>query len=132
MPPDISKEHAVETYKSLISISVEGMKLLALLNGGAAVAILAYLGNALGKTTPIPDMRGAMAGYLSGLFLCGVAFFASYMTQLRLYEASVHGRPLRDYERWMRTAIIVCLLSLAAFVAGSAWAVWRFTIPASN
>jgi hypothetical protein len=38
-PLDIRKEHALETYKSLIQVSVEGMKLLALLNGGAAVAL---------------------------------------------------------------------------------------------
>lgn len=44
-PLDIRKEHALETYKSLIQTSVEGMKLLTLLNGGAAVALLAYLGN---------------------------------------------------------------------------------------
>ena len=36
--------HPEETYKSLITISVELLKALALINGGAAVAILAYLG----------------------------------------------------------------------------------------
>jgi hypothetical protein len=39
---DISKEHAVETFKSLVQISLEGLKLLALFNGGAAVAIAGY------------------------------------------------------------------------------------------
>jgi hypothetical protein len=37
---DISKEHAVETFKSLVQISLEGLKLLALFNGGAAVGLL--------------------------------------------------------------------------------------------
>jgi hypothetical protein len=36
--------HPEETYKSLITISVELLKALALINAGAAVAILAYLG----------------------------------------------------------------------------------------
>jgi hypothetical protein len=31
MTPDIKNEHAIETYKSLINISVAGLKLLALL-----------------------------------------------------------------------------------------------------
>jgi hypothetical protein len=43
MAPEISNEHAIETFKSMIQISVEGMKLLGLLNGGAAVALLPYL-----------------------------------------------------------------------------------------
>jgi len=38
---DISKEHAVETFKSLILVSLQGLKLLALFSGGAAVALLA-------------------------------------------------------------------------------------------
>ncbi|CAM3450898.1 hypothetical protein BOSP111201_05605 [Bordetella sputigena] len=32
--------HLTETYKSMISISVEGFKYLALLNGGAAAGML--------------------------------------------------------------------------------------------
>jgi hypothetical protein len=37
--------HYTETYKSLITLSVEGFKFCALANGGAAVALLACLGN---------------------------------------------------------------------------------------
>ena len=37
-------EHTSETYRSLISISMEGLKTLLLINGGAVVALLAYLG----------------------------------------------------------------------------------------
>jgi hypothetical protein len=37
--------HPEETFKSLIAISLELLKMLALVNGGAAVALLAYLGN---------------------------------------------------------------------------------------
>jgi hypothetical protein len=77
MGPDIQKEHALETYKSLIQISVEGMKLLALLNGGAAVALLAYLGNVAGKGSQTPDMRYPMGFFLAGLVLCGLAFLCS-------------------------------------------------------
>ena len=124
--PDIQKEHAVESYKSLISISIQGMKFLALLNGGAAVALLAYLGNALGKSTPVPDMRYAMGSYLLGLICCGAAFYASYMTQLHLYQESMGRRPPGEHNRWLARGMILCLLSLAAFAAGSFCAVLRF------
>jgi len=39
------EERALKIFDSMIQISVSGFKLLALLNGGAAVALLAYLGN---------------------------------------------------------------------------------------
>lgn len=69
------------------------MKLMALLNGGAAIALLAYLGNIAGKGVAAPDVRRSMAAYLGGLVLCGLAFAASYLTQLKLYNESVgeHG-----------------------------------------
>jgi hypothetical protein len=69
-------EHQLETYKSLIAIATEAFKFSALINGGAAVAILAYLGNAAGKGAAFPDMRGSMAYFLGGLFLCGGRFFS--------------------------------------------------------
>jgi hypothetical protein len=37
-------EHALETFKSLITVSVEGLKTLLLINGGAIVALLAFIG----------------------------------------------------------------------------------------
>lgn len=40
-----NEQHAVETYKSLIAISTEGFRALQLLNGGAIVALLTYLGH---------------------------------------------------------------------------------------
>jgi len=67
MAPEIQREHAIETYKSLIQISVEVMKLLALLNGDAAVALLAYLGNVTQKGGTVPDMRIPMLSYLVGV-----------------------------------------------------------------
>lgn len=42
MATDISNQHWIETYKSLITLAVEGFKFAALANGGAAVALLAY------------------------------------------------------------------------------------------
>ncbi len=130
MVPEVQefwKEHAIETYKSLTQISVEGLKLLAILNGGAAVAILAYLGNIAGKERPIPDMRWPMGLYLLGLVLCGFAFIASYLTQLRLYNESV-GRSGRIifHQHWLRIALACVLLSIVAFAVGSLLAVWRF------
>ena len=132
MNPNIQNEHALETYKSLINISVAGLKLLALLNGGAAVALLAFIGNISGKGLSIPDMRWPMGFFLGGLALCGFAFFFSYCTQYILYQEIMGGLQKQQRHRhiiWLRLALVSALLSLIAFVIGSFLAVIWFQTP---
>src|SRR6266436_4073369 len=80
--------HPEETYKSLITISVEALKTLALVNGGAAVAILAYLGNLASRspTGRLSDMTWALVCFAAGLLLTVLAFIFAYLTQLQLYN----------------------------------------------
>ena len=119
-------EHQQETYKSLITIATEAFKFSALINGGAAVAILAYLGNAAGKGSAFPDMRAAMGWFLGGLFLCGGAFLFAYITQLVLFN-ELHGPPPPEkHAKFLYIAIALLILSLFAFGVGSWQAVERF------
>jgi hypothetical protein len=117
---DISKEHvAVETFKSLVQISLEGLKLLALLNGGAAVALLAYMGNIAGKGVPVPSLFIPMLCYVGGLMFCGAAFLFGFMTQFLLYDEST-GQLRRGAHRTFRIpAIGFSVMSMMAFSAGS-------------
>ncbi len=108
---DISKEHAVETFKSLILVSLQGLKLLALFNGAAAVALLAYLGNVAGKGMPVPNMRLPMVCYVVGLIACGLAFFFGYLTQFRLYNESMGWSPQRQHVKHQVAGIIFALLA---------------------
>lgn len=127
---EIKKEHAIETYKSLINISVAGMKMLMILNGGATVALLAYLGNVTGKGQTAPDMRLPMGFFIGGLVFCSLTMFCSYLTQLRLYQESVGlstGSKSLGHKFWLNFGIISALLSIVAFAIGSFLAVVRFT-----
>jgi hypothetical protein len=114
----IEDEHAVETFKSLIQISLEGLKLLALFNGGAAVAVLAYMQTVAGKGLPVPDLRDSMTCYLFGLVTCGLAFLAGYVTQFFLYNVrqALQG-PAPPYLSLL--CLLLALASLAAFALGS-------------
>jgi len=80
--------HLEETYKGLIPLSIEAFKMLALVNGGAAVAILAYLGNIAGHapTAPQPDMIRPLAWFSAGLFAAAITFIVAYHTQLLLFQ----------------------------------------------
>ena len=99
--------HYTETYKSLITLSVEGFKFCALANGGAAVALRAYLSNIAGKGATAPDIRVSMAWFLAGLALCGLAMFLAYLTQLYLFretrDAQLLGAATRTRHRWPHT-----------------------------
>jgi hypothetical protein len=121
--PDIEKEHAIEVFKSLIQISIHGFKLLALINGGAAVAALAFYGNLAAKGSRIPDMSSPVALFVAGLVLCALSVFTSYQTQLRLYGESFGRLAHGGHLRWLRVTFALVILSLLAFSAGSIWGV---------
>jgi hypothetical protein len=121
------QQHWLETYKSLITLSIEGFKFSALANGGAAVAMLAYLGNVAGsKCLHPPDMRIPMGAFLAGLAACGFAMLFAYLTQLKLLNEGNSPRPPVLRHTWfLWTAIGLFATSLAAFGVGSWQAVLR-------
>jgi hypothetical protein len=127
MTTDLNDQHWIETYKSLITLSIEVFKFTALANGGAAVALLAYLGNVVGKGGAAPDMRCPMAAFLAGLTFCGVAMLFAYLTQLKLLgESGKPQRPTLSHAWVLWIAIILYALSLVAFGLGAWQAVLRF------
>ena len=127
MTTNLTDQHWIETYKSLITLSIEGFKFSALANGGAAVALLAYLGNIAGKGASAPDMRCPMAAFLAGLVSCGLAMLFAYLTQLKLLnESSIGNRPALSHAWVLWAAIILFACSLAAFGVGAWQAVLRF------
>jgi len=114
--------HSIETYKSLIQLSIEGLKILLILNGGAAVALLAYLGNIAGKVELLPDMRLPMMGFIVGLVSCALAFLTTYLTQLSLFNEPTGTDAIRFFSRhqvWLWISIALALISISAFAIGS-------------
>jgi len=118
---DFNEEHAVETYKSLISISTEGMKALQLVNGGAVVALLAYLGQVSNRASIAANVKCAMGLFILGLVAATFAFFTSYLTQLALFNESVREQVYRGTKHgpWWWLTILVALVSLACFACGA-------------
>lgn len=121
--PSAPEWHLTETYKSLITLSIEALKILALINGGAAVAILAYLGN-LASHAPaaahLPAIKHALEWYCGGLVLTTFAFLVSYSIQLGLYRKETGPRrrgivyPRLPVILWMFLTVFAAL----AFGAG--------------
>ena len=124
----IDDDHALETYKSLISFGTEALKALQLLNGGAIVALLAYLGQAkLPHSTQ--SIFAPLVLFVVGLSLGTLCFLGAYLTQFALFNESVRpsGYNGRPHTFWLWCTVIVAGLSLASFVAGAVCGVYALT-----
>jgi hypothetical protein len=94
--------HLTETYKALITISVEALKMSILINGGAAVAVLTYAGNS--HITEKTAVTFAVLYYAGGVAAAMFAFILAYVAQLRLYieERKRHsGQSFRQTHHWL-------------------------------
>jgi hypothetical protein len=63
--------------------------MLALINGGAAVAVLTYVGNAQRQNAHIADLMPAIFWYCGGLIATTLAFIVGYVTELKLYNEAL-------------------------------------------
>ncbi len=126
MSNDIRDQHLIETYKALMPLSAAALKTVLLLNGGAAVALLAFLEKAAAEHL---DMRRPMTIFVLGVVLAAVAHVGAYLTQLALYNESLPGA---NTPRWRRhgnflwSSVLVVVLSIVAFCWGALSAVHRF------
>jgi hypothetical protein len=85
---------SLEQYKSVLESGQTALKTLTTINGGAAVALLAFIGNMLtkgqpnGGPNPVPTLNQAMLIFILGVFLTGVSSAARYLTQLLASRSS--------------------------------------------
>lgn len=115
------EDHALETFKSLISVSMEGLKILLLVNGGAVVAILAFLGQSTLGPKLAPHFWWPIAFFVGGVVFCTLAFIGSYFTQFALYNEHFPHRKYRGPKHmsclWVTLALV--LVSVLCFASGS-------------
>ncbi|GAB7525298.1 hypothetical protein [Paraburkholderia sp. 2C] len=112
----------VEMFKAVIEAGQTALKSAILINGGAAVALLAFAGNAITKWkmepgTPLLTSVGwAMTCFAGGTGVGGVATAFRYLSQYGF------GNVIQDTskKRWLRFAYIFQCLSIAAGVASFA------------
>jgi hypothetical protein len=109
----------------MVSISMEALKFLVLINGGAAVAIIALLGNIYASGRPVPDLGCPMILFALALVICGVSFASAYFTQLQLLtEIGTEKAPRHAYPLY--TTVALFFISLVLFAVGAVTAVSSF------
>jgi hypothetical protein len=74
----------LENNRSIISMSQSAVRLIATANAGAAVALLAFLGNALAKDEHVvaSQFAGPLLTFAMGVVVAALVAAASYLTQL--------------------------------------------------
>jgi hypothetical protein len=121
-------EHALETFKSLITVSVEGLKTLLLINGGAIVALLAFIGQSAQGPEFATRLSLPVALFVLGVVFGTLAFGASYRTQYALLNEQFPARQYRGWrhQAWLKIAFGLSALSVLSFAVGALWAIAAF------
>lgn len=76
--------HAVEMFRSIISYGAAALKSAILINGGAAAALLAFIGNVWGKgvsSASVTPLTSAIAYFSFGVLAAAIGTASSYFTQ---------------------------------------------------
>ncbi len=111
--------HLQETYKSLMLYGNNAVKFVLLVNGGAVIALLTFLGNFLKNNQANIDMAWPMGCYLFGIILGGIANMTAYQTQLTLYNEGLGNNPKLDHTKWLYSTFILVTIGIVLFGAGS-------------
>jgi hypothetical protein len=129
-----AEERQLKTFDSMIQLALTGFKLMVLLNGGAAVALLAYLGNITGNASTAatgtvlvpPDLRAPMVFFILGLICCMAAVGLGYRTQYFLAKEVSGTAGYGSYRAWFVWGSLLFAASIACFGIGAFWAAARF------
>jgi len=105
----------------MVSLSTEALKAVLLLNGGAVVALLAYLGQASSRAELARRAACPLTWFVVGLVLAALAFGSAYLTQLALFNESGLGDKFKGVKHrvWLNAALVLALSSLACFAGGA-------------
>ena len=112
--------HQEETYKSLMLYGNNALKFILLINGGAVIALLTFLGNLLKNTNNLEiDMSWAMGCFLLGIIVGGIANLTAYFAQLKLYNESIGNTNSTTHMKWVYTTLGFVILGIILFTIGS-------------
>ena len=105
-----------------------------MLNGGGAVALLAFIGRIWTDDKPDPQIIGGMAGaisyFVAGLILAALTTFGAYLQQQFFFKGSGEDAPDRYNRAGHRTRFAAWAFgvgSLIAFAFGCFAAIEAFT-----
>ena len=127
-------QHNLVVYQEVNMQGQAAMKAALLINGGASVAILAFIGTAMNNSTEsflllklCFSMLMFIAGVLSGAFAFGVTYLAGLADSNDSGIAQSNKKPFNWWPILNTIAIILVIIAYILFIMGSLNAYCAFT-----
>lgn len=100
--------------------ALEGLKVLLLINGGGAVALLTFLGHS--TSFSLRNAAWSLLAFGIGSFLTTITFLCAYVTQLHYGNDELNNNSRRKATGWHFVAYVTFALAGLAFLCGMGWA----------
>ena len=110
----------LEGFRQVIALGQSTLKSMMLINGGAAVALLAFLGNLVTRSSALANVAtfaASMRMFVIGVFLASVAYATTYFSQM-FYEGEKKWQKRTGLGLHVITSLIGAS-ALAAFLWGA-------------
>ena len=107
---------SIEHFKSVISMAELALKTTLLINGGAAIAVLTFVGNT--QTSNKSIVACGLHAFALGVLAGALATFCAYLTQNRYMNQINIGESLDENDVRKKAAIFCCGLSYVCFFVG--------------
>ena len=122
---DISNQKAEqELFRSVLQTAQSALKVLVLINGAAAVAMLSLIGNLVSKgtvQTAAPSVLSrSLQWFAAGVFFGALATGVAYLTQCR-YQREFSENKTGSGKCLRVITIVVAAVSLICFLVGACW-----------
>lgn len=118
---DLYIKAKIEEFKATVGLAQSSLRAAMLINGGAAVAILAFMGNIWSKGNVTTGLTGSLWFFIGGIvaaaFGTGTAYFAQHGFVLAKNENEE-----KNAMRWRVASIVLVILSYIVFAFGAWWA----------
>jgi hypothetical protein len=121
-----SLDWKLESFRTTMTFAQGAIKSGMLVNGAAAVALLAYLGNIKAQGAATSPFVAALGFFSAGVVAAALTFACSYLSQL-FYTP---GDTDTIAKRWHYSALSLLLLSFVCFSGGAVSSYSAFSQPA--
>ncbi|WP_047145281.1 hypothetical protein [Aquamicrobium sp. LC103] len=112
----------MEMFRSVIMLGQNAIRSMTMINGGASVALLAFLGHLASiRSEAIPTYANCLAPFVVGTLLAGLVSGGTYLSQW-LYAGESKCKETAGFI----ANLVVILLGIASFAAFGVGALWTY------
>jgi len=116
-------DFSLEQFKAVIAVGQIALKSMFLINGGAAIAVLAFVGHLATSVNTMHAIRPfafPLGCFVAGLLLVTIASGLTYIAQRAFVtKGAIKGKGRRIGNQLNALIVGICLLSVVAFAVGS-------------